>query len=423
VVGVIGLDIATGEFKVIARQNSHSGDRRLCNMKFEFREEEERFRQEVQAFLEKEVTENLIREIRTLQALGPLQWEFIRKLGAKGWLNPAWPKRYGGLGLSYVYTFIIHEEIVRRGAMPGSEPGNFFGAFFVGPTILLYGSEGQKDYFLSRIAKGEIEFALGYTEPESGSDLASVQLCAVEQDGDYVLNGQKMFPTTGMYAQYIFTLARTDPNVPKHKGLSLFLVDLQSPGIERRPLHCVGGHLASQIFFDDVRVPVANLLGEKNRGWNYLMSALDLERVALSPIGCLERVFNQLVEYVKETTYEDKPLAKDSIVRQKLAQIAIEIEAVRVLKYRAVSMIDNGLIPVQESAMLKVFHGETSQRLVNAAMEIVGFCSQLKADSNWAPLQGELERLYRHSPITTIGAGTVEIDRNIIAIRGLGLPT
>lgn len=392
-------------------------------MEFGFSEEQERFRQEVQAFLEKEVTEELIREIRTLQAWGPLQWEFVRKLGGKGWLNPAWPKRYGGLGLSYIYTFIVHEEVVRRGAMPGPEPGNFFGAHFVGPMILLYGSEEQKDYFLPRIAKGEIEVAMGYTEPEAGSDLASAQLRAVENDGDYVLNGQKIFPTAGMYAQYIFALARTDPGVPKYKGLSLIMVDLQSTGIERHPLRCVGGHLASQIFFDNVRVPKANLVGEKNRGWYYLMSALDLERVALSPLGCLKRVFNQLVEYVKETIYEGKPLSKDSIVRQKIAQMAIEIEAVCVLKYRDVWMIDSGVMPTHESAMLKVFHSETSQRLVQAGMEIVGLCSQLKADSKWAPLKGELERLYRDSPIMTIGAGTVEIDRNIIAIRGLGLPT
>ncbi len=391
-------------------------------MDFGFSEEEERFRREVQAFIDREVTDELHQEIMTGEGWGPLSWDFVRKLGAKGWLNPAWPEKYGGLGLSFVHTFIVHEELVRKGAMPGTEPGTFFGAHFIGPMILLYGSEDQKNYFLPRIARGEIEFALGYTEPQAGSDLGAIALRAVEEDGDYILNGQKMFPTAAHYAQYIFTLARTDKDLPKHKGLSMFIVDLQSPSIELRPLWCMGVHLANEVFFDNVRVPKANLFGEKNRGWYYLVAALDAERIALAPTSCLERVFNQLVDYVKQTSYDGKPLAKDPVVRHKLARMAIEIEAVRVLKYRAVWMLNEEIVPNYESAMLRVFNSETYQRLVQTGMEIVGLRSQLKPGSKWAPLHGQLERLYLDSPIFTVGGGTAEIDRNIIAVRGLGLP-
>jgi hypothetical protein len=391
-------------------------------MDFGFSEEEERFRREVQAFVDKEVTEELIREIRTGEGWGLLTWEFVRKLGAKGWLNPAWPPEYGGLGLSFMHTFIVHEELVKKGAMPGAEPGTFFGAHFVGPMIMLYGTEDQKNYFLPRIARGEIEFALGYTEPQAGSDLASIATRATEEDDSYILNGQKVFPTAPHYAHYIFTLARTDPHVPKHKGLSLFLVDLKTPGIELRPLWCMGVHLTNEVFLDNVRVPKTNLLGERNRGWNYLVAALDTERIALAPTGCLERVLNQLVEYAKQTSYDGKPLAKDPIIRQKLAQIAIEIEALRVLRYRAVWMLNEGIIPNYESAILRLFNSETYQRLIQAGMEILGLYGQLKTGSKWAPLQGELERLYRDRPIFTIGGGTAEVYRNVIAIKGLGLP-
>ncbi len=391
-------------------------------MDFGFSEEEERFRSEVQTFLDKEVTQELRQEIRTGQGWGPLTWDLVRKLGAKGWLKPEWPEQYGGLGLSHVHTFIVCEELAKRGASPGAEPGTHSGKNYVGPTILVYGSEEQKNYFLPRIARGEIETSLGYSEPQAGSDIASVALRATEEDGDYVLNGQKMFPTAAHYAQYIFTLARTDPNLPKHKGLSLFIIDLQSPGIEVRPLQFMGVHRANEVFFDNVRVPKSNLLGEKNRGWYYLMAALNIERIALSPIGWLERVFNELVEYVKQTSYDGKPLAKDPLIRHKLAQMAIEIEAVRVIRYRLVWMLNEDMTPTYEASMLKVFHAETAQRLFQAGMEILGLYGQLAPGSKWAPLQGELERLYRGKALHTIGGGTTEIEKNIIATRGLGLP-
>ncbi len=366
------------------------------------------------------MTEDLVGEGRRGEGWGPHTWEFVHKLGARGWLNPALPVEYGGLGLSNLHTFIVFDETIRKGlTVPQA---TLFGAHFIGPLLVLFGSQEHKSYFLPRIARGEIEFALGYTEPGAGSDLASVATRATEEDDSYIVNGQKMFPTAGMYAQYIFTLARTDPNVPKHKGLSLFIIDLQSPGIERRPLPCMGVHMTSEVFFDSVRVPKGNLFGEKNHGWRYLMAALDVERIMVSPLPQLELPLGQLIEYARETQYNGRPLARDPIVRQKLAQMAIEIEAARVLRCRAIWMLSEGIIPNYESAMFKVFQREAYQRLAQAGMEILGLYGQLKAGSKWAPLAGELERLYRHRPIASIGAGSSEINRGIIATRGLGLP-
>ena len=239
-------------------------------MNFRFSPDEERFRQEVRAFLDKEVTEGVLQEIDSGQGFGPHSWELLRKLGAKGWLTPSWPKEYGGLGLSHIYRFIIQEELDYYG---GLFIGRSTGASIAGPTILLYGSEEQKKEYLPRIARGEIEFALGYTEPQAGSDLAALEIRAVEDGEDYVMNGQKCFNTRSHFAQYHWLAARTDPNAPRHRGISLFIVDLSSPGITIRPMWTVGGTRTNEVFYDSVRVPKGNLVGEKNRGFYHIATA------------------------------------------------------------------------------------------------------------------------------------------------------
>ena len=382
-------------------------------MDFALYKEEEAFCQEVQNFLNKEVTSEVIGEAESGLGWGPHTWEFIRKLGGKGWLCPSWPKEYGGLGLPPIYRFIIHEELDYYRALPEA---TMVGAGMAGPTIILYGSEEQKEQYLPRIARGEIEFALGYTEPEAGSDLANLQIRAEEANDHYILNGQKLFNTRCHYAQYHWLGARTDSHVPKHRGISLFIVDLKSPGITIRPLWTLGGVRTNEVFYDNVLVPKKNLVGEKNRGFYYILTALEFERVL--SVGGLRRAFEELVKYVREKP----PLNDDTLIRQKIAEIGIEIEVAKLFVYRLAWLQSKRIVANYEAAGLKLFVSELWQRLANSAMEILGLHGQLQRNSEWAPLNGKMERLCRESLFYTFAGGSSEIMRNIIATRGLGLP-
>ena len=382
-------------------------------MDFALYKEEEAFCQEVQNFLNKEVTSEVIGEAESGLGWGPHTWEFIRKLGGKGWLCPSWPKEYGGLGLPPIYRFIIHEELDYYRALPEA---TMVGAGMAGPTIILYGSEEQKEQYLPRIARGEIEFALGYTEPEAGSDLANLQIRAEEANDHYILNGQKLFNTRCHYAQYHWLGARTDSHVPKHRGISLFIVDLKSPGITIRPLWTLGGVRTNEVFYDNVLVPKENLVGEKNRGFYYILTALEFERVL--SVGGLRRAFEEIVKYVRERP----ALTDDQLTQQKIAQIGIEIEVAKLFVYRLAWLQSKRIVANYEAAGLKLFVSELWQRLANSAMEILGLHGQLQRNSEWAPLNGKMERLCRESLFYTFAGGSSEIMRNIIATRGLGLP-
>ena len=232
-------------------------------MDFRFSKEEEEFRKELGEFLDKELTEEIARQNWEDKGLGPEGREFARKLGAKGWLGLGWPKEYGGQGGSPMYEFILVTELARRGAHIPNDIARLMG----GPTILRHGSEELKKEFLPRIARGEIEFALGYTEPQAGSDLAALEMRAVEDGDDYIMNGQKMFNTECHYADYHWLAARTDPDAPRHRGISLFVVDMNSPGITIRPLWTMSGERTNEVFYDNVRVPKRRMVGEKNRGF------------------------------------------------------------------------------------------------------------------------------------------------------------
>lgn len=386
-------------------------------MNFGFSPDEERFRQEVRAFLDKEVTEGVLQEIDSGQGFGPHSWGLLRKLGAKGWLTPSWPKEYGGLGLSHIYRFIIQEELDYYG---GLFIGRSTGASIAGPTILLYGSEEQKKEYLPRIARGEIEFALGYTEPQAGSGLAALDIRAVEDGEDYVINGQKCFNTRSHFAQYHWLAARTDPNVPKHRGISLFIVDLSSLGITVRPMWTVGGTRTNEVFYDSVRVPKKNLVGEKNRGFYHIATALDFERGFA--VAGLRRDLERLVEYAQQTERDGKLLAHDPLVRQRLAEMAIEVEVAHGFAYRVAWMQTKGVVPNYETTELKLFASEFRQRLNNVGLQIMQLYGLLQTESKWVALRGDIEHRYRDDLMLTIAGGTSEIMRNIIATRGLGLP-
>ena len=394
-------------------------------MDFRFTEEQEAFRKEVRRWLEQELTPEIREDMELLSWVrasdeGPTSRlrEFNRKLGATGWLGMNWPKEYGGQERSVIDQFIVIDEIACQWAVIP----NHYALTMEGPCILRHGSEEQRKEYLPRICRGEIELALGYTEPDAGSDLASLQMRAALDGADYVLNGQKTFNTSCHYADYHWLAARTDPDAAKHRGISVFIVDLKTPGITIRPLYTMAGGRTNEVYYDNVRVPMGNLVGQENRGWSYIVEALDYERIMTFLSSPLQLMVDGLVEYAKETQRDGKILAKDPIIRQKLADIAIAVEVARLLHCRALVMLDKGTIGNYEPAMLKLFVGEIAQRLTNIGMQILGPFGLLQEHSKWVSLKGRIETGYRATLMHTFGAGSSELMRNVIAMRGFGLP-
>jgi len=379
-------------------------------MEFGFTEEQEQLRHEVRDFLSREVTDDVKKEIDSGLGYGPATWEFLRKAGARGYLTPSWPKEHGGLGKSHVEYLIICEELAFHGA-----PERGVASGMAGRIVLQQGSDELKQEFLPRISGGEIEFALGYTEPQAGSDLAGLEIRAQPSGDYYVLNGQKVFNTAAHYAQYHWLMARTADVKPKHKGVSLFIVDLRSPGITISPLWIMDGRRTNEVFYDDVKVHKKYLVGQENKAFYYIAEALAVER--MFPVGELRRRFDELVAWVRGTA-----AAEDPIVRDWLAKLEIELRAARLLNYRNAAMIDQGIVPSYEGSEQKIFVSELWQKIYSTFTWIAGLYSQLQPGSKWAPLNGTIERFYRYSIMRTVVAGSSEIQRNIIAQRGLGLP-
>jgi alkylation response protein AidB-like acyl-CoA dehydrogenase len=390
-------------------------------MDFGYKREEEEFRKRLCGFLDQELTEEIARQNWEDKGVGPEAREFSRKLASNGFLGMSWPKEYGGQGLSPTYDFILLDELGKRW---GAHVPLDVGYTMVGHTILRRGSEEMKKEFLPKIVRGEIEFCLGYTEPNAGSDLAAMKMRAIEEGDVFFINGQKTFNTEAHYAEYHWLAARTDfnPNTPKHKGISLFIVDMDSPGITVRPLWTMSGERTNEVFYEDVRVPKNRLVGEKNKGFYYMMEAIDSERNHVFTPYRLMPILNDLIRYAQETEFNGKPLAMDPRVHDLLAQAAIELEVAQVFAEHSRWMESNGIPMTYEPEVTKNFVSEMEQRLVNAGMQILGLYSQLEEHSKWVPLKGRIEWYFLHSFMTTIGAGTSEVGRNVIAQRGLGLP-
>ena len=389
-------------------------------MNFSYSDEEEQFRQRLVEFLDEHLTEKIVRQNWEDLGVGPEAREFSRKLAANGFLGMGWPKEYGGQGLPASYEFILLDELGKKGAHVPLD----IGYTMIGHTILRRGSEEMKKEFLPRIIAGEIEFCLGYTEPNSGSDLASLRMRAVEDGDFFIINGQKTFNTEAHYSEYHWLAARTDssPEVPAHKGISLFIVDMDTPGITVRPLWAMSGERTNEVYYDDVRVPKNRLVGDKNKGFYYLMEALGAERNHVLVPSRMKHILYMLINYVKETTFNGEPLSEDPIIRDNLVRAAMDLEVITVLADYSRWLELNNLPMTYQADMVKLMMAETNQRLVNFGMQILGLFSQLEEGSQWVPLQGMIEWHYLHCFAGTIGAGTSEINRNVIAQRGLGLP-
>lgn len=382
-------------------------------MEFRLTPEQEVFRQEVRAFLQEVLTPEFRQQLKASgeEDVSP---QFSRALSERGWIGLNWPPEYGGLGKGALERFISNEELVVHDAPIGY---HFAGERQVGPSLIRHGSEEQRRELLPKIARSQISFCLGLSEPEAGSDLANIQTRAVRDGDHYIVNGQKIWTSHAHSTDMCWLVVRTDPNAPKHRGISILIVDMKSHGISVQPLiNMAGAHGFSQVFFEDVQVPGANLVGQENAGWYLLAEHLDFERAGIDRIAYNQRLFEECLGFVRRAPSLGD--GRDRIIRQRLAELYIELQVGRLLAYRVAWLMDRGVIPNAEVCMSKVFGSEWCQRMANTVLQI----AQVYGAAAPRELRERAERFYLISVGDTIRAGTSEIQRNIIAQRGLGLP-
>ena len=399
-------------------------------MDFEFSPEQQAFAAEVDAFLDAHddpdvfdlTRENMAQIVDT-----PKRRAFMAELGAKGWLGLTWPQEYGGSAGEGVYEYLLNERLAGRG---GPQIGK--GVGIIGKTLVAHGNDFLKQKFLPMILRNEVEFAVGYSEPNAGSDAASMRLSAVkgERDGTsgWILNGQKTWTTSAHFAEWYWLGTRTDPN-DKHRGITLMLVPLDQPGITINAIRTMGGapmgdERTNEVFIEDVFVPDEYVVGEVNRGFQYISQALDLERFTMFTFTPIKQRFDLLCDYVRTAERDGEPLRDDPVTRREIARLATDAEVARLLGLRFVAKsMKGGAPPTSEASEYKLFATELSKRLANASMDIGGPGTQLRVRvSPDAPMAGRAESTYRYTVIDTVGGGTSEVQKNIIARRLLGLP-
>jgi alkylation response protein AidB-like acyl-CoA dehydrogenase len=392
-------------------------------MNFDFTKEELAFREEVEDFVKKELPPGWDEEViawpgsyGTAEMDVAIAGKFLRKLGSQGWLSLCWPEEYGGQN-SMMKQAIVNDVLTYYRAPMGG-----VAVVISGPTILQIASDEMKKEWLPKIAAGEAGFWLGYSEPNAGSDLAALKTYAADDGDHFIVNGQKIWSSGAHVTQYSWLMAKTDRDAPRHKSATLMIIDNNTPGVTIKPLiNICGMHSFNEVFFDDVRVPKENVVGEINKGFYNVMLALQFERLAVGS-GSFRRVFDELVGYAKETEAGGRPLSKEPAIRAKLARLATEIEVFLGYYWHTAWMVDNGVIPELEASSLKLVFTQLSATLAHAAVEILGHYGPLDQGSKWAPFNGRVALGYLDCISGTIGAGTSEIQRNIIAQRGLGLP-
>ena len=389
-------------------------------MRFHFTPQQEGFRQEVRSFITAQLPAGWDQSVNGGQSDSDAAWEisrrFTRRLAERQWLAMAWPTEYGGLAADHMTQLIYNEEMAYHRA-PG---GGGMGVAWVGPAVMLYGTDEQKQRYLPRITSGEDVWCTLYSEPGAGSDLAALQTRAVADGDEYVINGQKIWTSGAHRSNWGWLAARTDPDAPKHKGISTFVVPMDTPGITVRPLiNIADQHGFNEVFFDNVRIPKANLVGELNRGWYQVAVALDFERSGIQAFAGGRRMLEEITAFASDNR---RIWTRNPQVRLALADRAVEVEVGTLIAYRIPFMQAQGKIPNHEASMSKLYGSELSQRIARTGMQVLGAYGMLAPGSDMAPLQGRLETMYLTSVSSTIAAGTSEIQRGIIATRGLGLP-
>ena len=390
-------------------------------MDFRFTTEEEAFRTEVQQFLRSELKPGWEEQFDAesemgMAAQGDFAKQFNKKLAERHWLALPWPREYGGLGANVMQQVIYNEEMAYTGAPTGFN----MGVAWVGPSLMIYGTEDQKKQFLPKITNLEHVWCTLYSEPASGSDLAALQTRAVRDGDEWVINGQKIWTSGAHRSNWGWLAARTDPEAPKHKGISMFLVPMDSPGISIRPLvNMAGQHGFNEVFFEDVRIPANYLVGQENQGWYQLAVALDFERSSIAGSARARRWWEDLVRFSRENTGFARARPE---VRHRISEVSIEIDIAKYLSYRVASLQQAGKIPNYEATIAKLYSSELGQRLARTGIELLGLYGQLHPKSRYALMKGRMERYYQLSVAETIAGGTSEVMRGVAAIRGLGLP-
>ena len=343
----------------------------------------------------------------------------VRQMGADGWLGIGWPTEFGGQGRGPVEQLVFYEEVQRAGA-----PYPLVTLNTVGPTLMAHGTPEQQRAYLPGILAGEIHFAIGYTEPEAGTDLASLRTRAVREGDHYVVNGAKVFTTGGDLADFIWLACRTDPDAQRHRGISILIVDTRSPGFSWSPIHTLGTHMTTATYYTDIEVPAGNLVGEENRGWQLITSQLNHERVTLGAgSAAAQAMYEATVRWAAETPDGAGGVLIDQPwVQAELATVHARLEAVRLLNQRMAASLEKGEPGPADSSMVKVLTSETAIETYRTLLGILGPVGHLAPGSEGALVAGRLERLARHSQINTFGGGVNEIQRELIAVSALGLP-
>jgi len=349
---------------------------------------------------------------------GPVFREIVGRMGSDGWLGIGWPTEYGGKGFTSLEQFIFWDETNRARA-----PLPIISVNTIGPTIMQFGTDAQKAELLPKITRGEMFFGVGYTEPSAGTDLASLTTRAVREGDEYVINGQKLFTTHAHDCEYIWLAARTDPDAPKHKGISIILVPTDTPGFSCTPIYTLGRERTNATFYENVRVPVSNLVGEENQGWHLITSQLNHERITLAAPGVADRMLDEVWRWAAEApSLTGGRMIDEGWVQIQLAKVYTKLEALKVLNWRSAWSINFGVPDMAEASALKVFGTEFLGEAYALLLEITGSAGMIKDGEPGAIFDGLLESSYRTAGTYTFGGGVNEVMRDIIAAAGLGLP-
>ena len=389
-------------------------------MEIRLTDEQRAFRDYLRDYFAKMMTDELRRELAQpefQEGGGPEFRKAMKQMGRDGLLGLSWPKEYGGQERTPVEQFIFADEIQATGF-----PLPFLTLNTVGPVLFQHGSEDQRRDICAKILAGELFISIGYSEPGAGTDLASLKTSARRDGDEWVINGQKMWTSLAQYADYIWLAARTDENAKKHKGLSMFLVPATAKGFARQEIRTVGGVHTNATFYDDVRVPAANLVGAENGGWKIITGQLNHERISLLTVGRLQRLLEDVTAWARTTEVDGRPVAEVAWVQQNLARVYAKVAVLRLMNWQQAWAMQKAQPNMAESSAVKVFGSEATIECSRLLMEVLGVRGILAKGTPGAVLRGQAESSYRNALILTFGAGTNEVQRDIIAMAGLGLP-
>lgn len=375
--------------------------------------QQQALRAELRTYFANLMPSDELRAAGELGAGGPRFREIVKQLGSDGWLGVGWPVEYGGRGLSAEEQFVFYDEVQRAGV-----PFPLVTVNTVGPTLMAFGTQEQKQRYLPGILRGDIVFAIGYTEPESGTDLASLRTRAVRDGDDFVVDGNKIFTTGGNTADFVWLAVRTDQEAPKHRGISILIVPCSDPGYSWSPIECVGGMTVTSTYYSAIRVPGSEVVGEVNGGWQLITAQLNHERVALAALG------GRFIELCAEVTVwaREAGLIEQAWVRRELAWCHARLEAMRLMNWRLAGAVEAGTLRGEQAAAAKTYGTETHIAVQRALTQVLGAAGRVRAGSTAAALGGQLEQLARSGIVNTFGGGVNEVLRDMVATVGLGLP-